>query len=127
MAEELSIRLSCAAHVRVARADAGTAGLDPDFLLEGSIQKRSGTLVSVGTNYSSLFNIDTTGWSGGLTTGGFQVITLGNTTDLYLQAIGSAAVPEPGQIAASLLLLAGIGGYVWVRSRKGAKKKNAVA
>jgi hypothetical protein len=30
----------------------------------------------------------------------------------------SAAVPEPGQIAASLLLLAGIGGYVFLRRRK---------
>ena len=33
----------------------------------------------------------------------------------------SAAVPEPGQVAASLLLLAGIGGYVFVKRRKAAK------
>ena len=33
----------------------------------------------------------------------------------------SAAVPEPGQVAASLLLLAGIGGYVFVKRRKTAK------
>jgi len=32
----------------------------------------------------------------------------------------SAAVPEPGQVA-SLLLLAGIGGYVFVKRRKAAK------
>ncbi len=32
-----------------------------------------------------------------------------------------AAVPEPGQVAASLLLLAGIGGYVFVKRRKAAK------
>ncbi len=32
-----------------------------------------------------------------------------------------AAVPEPGQVAASLLLLAGIGGYVWMKRRKTAK------
>jgi hypothetical protein len=30
----------------------------------------------------------------------------------------SAAVPEPGQIAASLLLLAGLGGYIWMKRRK---------
>jgi hypothetical protein len=33
----------------------------------------------------------------------------------------SAAVPEPGQIAASLLLLTGIGGYVFLKRRKAAK------
>jgi hypothetical protein len=32
-----------------------------------------------------------------------------------------SAVPEPGQVAASLLLLAGIGGYVWMKRRKTAK------
>ncbi len=32
-----------------------------------------------------------------------------------------AAVPEPGQVAASLLLLAGIGGYVFFKRRKAAK------
>jgi hypothetical protein len=34
---------------------------------------------------------------------------------------GTAAVPEPGQVAASLLLLAGIGGYVFIKRRKAAK------
>jgi hypothetical protein len=33
----------------------------------------------------------------------------------------TAAVPEPGQVAASMLLLAGIGGYVWMKRRKTAK------
>jgi hypothetical protein len=33
----------------------------------------------------------------------------------------SAAVPEPGQVAASLLLLGGIGGYAFVKRRKAAK------
>ncbi len=32
-----------------------------------------------------------------------------------------AAVPEPGQVAASLLLLVGIGGYVFIKRRKTAK------
>jgi autotransporter-associated beta strand protein len=79
------------------------------------------TLLSSNTNYTSLFNINTTGWLGDLPLGGFQVVTLGNSTDLYLQAIGSAAVPEPGQVAASILLLTGIGGYVWLKRRKSAK------
>jgi hypothetical protein len=33
----------------------------------------------------------------------------------------TASVPEPGQVAASLLLLAGIGGYVWLKRRKTGK------
>jgi hypothetical protein len=40
---------------------------------------------------------------------------------------GSAAVPEPGQVAASLLLLAGIGGYVFLKRRKAAKSVAPVA
>lgn len=32
-----------------------------------------------------------------------------------------AAVPEPGQVAASLLLIAGLGGYVVIKRRKAAK------
>jgi len=45
IAEELSIRLSRAAHLRVARTGPGTAGLDPDFLLEGSIEHRGGKVL----------------------------------------------------------------------------------
>ena len=33
----------------------------------------------------------------------------------------SASVPEPGQVAASLLLLGGIGGYVFLKRRNTAK------
>jgi len=39
----------------------------------------------------------------------------------------SAAVPEPGQVAASILLLAGIGGYVWMKRRKRAQAKAVAA
>jgi glucose/arabinose dehydrogenase len=39
--------------------------------------------------------------------------------------VQSAAVPEPGQVAASLVLLAGIGGYVWMKRRKAAKTASA--
>jgi adenylate cyclase len=45
MAEELSLRLSRAAHLRVARTGAGGAALDPDFLLEGSIEQRGSKLL----------------------------------------------------------------------------------
>ncbi len=76
------------------------------------------TLVSANTNYTSFFNINATNWTASLPDLGWRVVTLGNSTDLYLQAVGSAAVPEPGQVAASLLLLSGIGGYVWLKRRK---------
>lgn len=36
-------------------------------------------------------------------------------------APSSSAIPEPGQVAASLLLLSGIGGYVFLKRRKAAK------
>jgi hypothetical protein len=41
--------------------------------------------------------------------------------------ITAAAVPEPGQVAASILLLAGIGGYVWLKRRKPAKAEAPAA
>ena len=92
-----------------------------------------GVSLTANTNYSSLFNINTAatngtgGWSGALPSG-FQVMTLGDANSLYLQAVaGSAAVPEPGQVAASLLLLGGIGGYVFLKRRKSAKTAVATA
>ena len=36
-------------------------------------------------------------------------------------APSSSAIPEPGQFAASLLFLSGIGGYVFLKRRKTAK------
>ena len=55
----------------------------------------------------------------------------GNTLTRFAGAIDNMAfwnsqpvpstVPEPGQVAASLLLLAGIGGYVFLKRRKAAK------
>jgi hypothetical protein len=49
-------------------------------------------------------------------------LTAGEVSALYA-AGGSApsSVPEPGQVAASLLLLSGIGGYVFLKRRKAAK------
>lgn len=89
-----------------------------------------GSALALNSNYSSYFNINTSatggagGWSGALPAS-FQIISLGNANNLYLQALanGAAAVPEPGQVAASLLLLGGIGGYVWIKRRRGAKGK----
>ena len=45
----------------------------------------------------------------------------------YALGGGSAAVPEPGQVAASLLLLGGIGGDVFLKRRKAAKAVVATA
>jgi hypothetical protein len=42
-----------------------------------------------------------------------------------IRDVTSAAVPEPGQVAASLVLLAGIGGYVWLKRCKAAKAATA--
>jgi fibronectin-binding autotransporter adhesin len=78
----------------------------------------NGTGLSSNTDYSSYFTINTAatngagGWYGGLPAS-FQILTLGNANSLYLQSvtIGASAVPEPGQIAASLLLAAGTGIY----------------
>jgi autotransporter-associated beta strand protein len=93
----------------------------------------NGSALSVNTDYSSLFNINTAatngtgGWSGSLPAN-FQVLTLGDTNNLYLYAApGSAAVPEPGQVAASILLLVGIGIYVWRKRRKTANPALAPA
>jgi hypothetical protein len=48
--------------------------------------------------------------------GGFPLINAFQVRD-----VTSSAVPEPSQVAASLLLLFGIGGYVWLNRRKAAK------
>jgi hypothetical protein len=49
---------------------------------------------------------------------GNSVTTLGFALEPYTDP---TAVPEPGQVAASLLLLGGIGGYAFVKRRKAAK------
>jgi hypothetical protein len=52
--------------------------------------------------------------------GGFGTPTI-SPSDFFTGSGGSSAVPEPGQVAASLLLLTGIGGYVFLKRRKAAK------
>ncbi len=42
-------------------------------------------------------------------------------------APGPSPVPEPGQVAASFLLLTGLGGYIWMKRRKTAKTATATA
>ena len=49
---------------------------------------------------------------------GNSVTTLGYAFEPYSDP---SSVPEPGQVAASLLLLGGIGGYVFLKRRKAAK------
>jgi fibronectin-binding autotransporter adhesin len=92
----------------------------------------NGTSLLPNTNYSSLFNINTAatngtaGWSGLLPmTGSFQIVTLADANTLYLYA--SAAIPEPGQLAASALLLCFAAGYWFLKRRRGLKKPVAVA
>lgn len=87
----------------------------------------NGTPLLANTNYTSLFNVNSTatngagGWFGALPGGsGFQIVTLADVNTLYLFA-APTAVPEPGQIAASLLLLGGIAGYILLKRRR---KKN---
>lgn len=59
------------------------------------------------------------------TLGGNIIASVGASQAVSLEAIVleeyTAAVPEPGQVAASLLLLGGIGGYVFLKRRKAAK------
>jgi hypothetical protein len=43
-----------------------------------------------------------------------------NTSDFFTGDGDTAAVPEPGQVAASLLLLGGIGGYIFIKRRRAA-------
>jgi hypothetical protein len=76
---------------------------------------------------------DSAGGTGQYVIGTFNA--LGTSRNISLNGIGglplinafqirdvtSAAIPEPRQVAASLLLLAGIGGYVFLKRRKAAK------
>jgi hypothetical protein len=55
---------------------------------------------------------------------GQSVTTLGYAFEPY---VDPTAVSEPGQVAASLLLLGGIGGYVFLKRRKAAKVAAPVA
>ena len=66
-------------------------------------------------------NISTTGASFNVDSINYYSATA--MTLRYTYTPGTAPVPEPGQVAASLLLLGGIGGYVFIKRRR----KSAVA
>ena len=88
---------------------------------DGGITLNGSSLLSQ-TDYTSYFHVHTEAFNGtggwlGILPANFQVVTLGDPNAIFLYAApGSAAVPEPGQVAVSLLLLAGIGMYArWKR------------
>jgi hypothetical protein len=58
---------------------------------------------------------------------GAGILSAGDITNPTLVSAAAAAVPEPGQVAASLLLLAGIGGYVFLKRRKAAQAATPAA
>jgi hypothetical protein len=93
-------------------ANPSTVTLDSNLSnsVGGLGQYAIGTFTAVST---STF-IDFNGIGGFIMINGFQI-----------RDVTSAAVPEPGQIAASLVLLAGIGGYVFLKRRKAAKAATA--
>ena len=78
------------------RSGGGAAGYNYGYL-EVTWARASETFTILGGAYESDYNV-------GITAGAI-----------------SAAVPEPGQVAASLLLLSGIGGYIFLKRRKAAK------
>jgi hypothetical protein len=96
-------------------ADSGPSNVTLDNNLSNTVgglgQYAIGTFFSFGTGMS--FNLNGLGTDLPLINA-FQV-----------RNITAAAVPEPGQVAASILLLAGIGGYVWMKRRNQAKAKAA--
>jgi hypothetical protein len=55
---------------------------------------------------------------GSFTLNGANLLSPTSLTLQYSYTPGTAPVPEPGQVAASLLLLGGIGAYVFIKRRK---------
>ena len=93
--------------------------VDPDALVAGAANaeqlglKDNFTFDRIGMHSNMALNLKL----GGLA----QASTAAEAINFTLQSADPTAVPEPGQVAASILLLAGIGGYVWMKRRKGAK------
>ena len=90
------------------RRDAPEIWLAQDYVLGTPV---TGALTWTGKTFATL------GW----TEGTYVWRWAGDSVTLNIGGSGPAAVPEPGQVAASLLLLAGIGGYVFLKRRKTAK------
>jgi hypothetical protein len=82
------------------------------------------------TDYTGYFNIHTSafngtsGWAGALPFGGFQILTLADSNELYLYA-NPTGVPEPGQLAAAILVLGAIGLRLLLARRKKGSTCNA--
>lgn len=72
-----------------------------------------------GTGQYVIGTFNAGGTSLGISLNGIGGLPLINA--FQVRDVTAAAVPEPGQIAASLLLLAGIGAYVWLKRRRPAK------
>ena len=101
-----------------AETQASQAGNPSSVTLESNPSNSSGGLgqYAIGnfTATSSFLDFNLNG------SGGLPLINA-----FQIRDVTSAAVPEPGQVAASLLLLAGIGGYVFLKRRKAAKAATA--
>jgi hypothetical protein len=79
-----------------------------------------GSYIGSGTiDYTvSLLAGQTAGGVGAATYGYANLLSPTNLALQYTYTAGPAPVPEPGQVAASLLLLGGIGAYVFIKRRK---------
>ena len=105
-----------------------TVNANSSYVLKLSNSIGAGSVTGVSTNPNAPVSTGTSGltfdgrvfepaWAPGTVFG-----PLASAQWLKLEGdVASAAVPEPGQVAASLLLLAGIGGYVFLKRRKAAK------
>jgi hypothetical protein len=65
-------------------------------------------------------NISTTGASFNVDSTNYYSVTAMSLRYTYTPSGDPSAVPEPGQVAASLLLLGGIGGYIFIKRRRSA-------
>jgi hypothetical protein len=93
----------------------------------------SGTYLNAYNGFTTPIQVSISGLTPGTHTMNFAIADAGDDSydsavfidagsfSATLDSVGSAAVPEPGQVAASLLLLGGIGGYFFVKRRKAAK------
>jgi hypothetical protein len=88
----------------------GTSTVTLDSNLSNSVGALGQYAIGTFTATDSFVEFDLNGIGGYLLINAFQV-----------RDVTSSAVPEPSQVAASLLLLFGIGGYVWLNRRKAAK------
>jgi hypothetical protein len=103
--------------------------IDPGQSLLSSPQTRTSSLtnfspyigggsISFLTNIQN--NISTTGASFNVDSTNYYSVTAMTLRYTYTPSGDPSAVPEPGQVAASLLLLGGIGGYIFIKRRRSA-------